>query len=133
VQRATGAIVAEGHNRSSESPTFHGEIVVINRCATDYPFIDWAECVSSPLLSWVKESTIRPMDEWMTVPEAARRLGVSRQWIYKLCVDGRIEGARQIGRQWQIPEGAKINEPPARPRRPPTEIPRRAGKPRRKG
>ncbi len=43
VQRATGAIVAEGHNRSSESPTFHGEIVVINRCATDYPFIDWAE------------------------------------------------------------------------------------------
>ncbi|MGH8507818.1 MAG: twin-arginine translocation signal domain-containing protein [Gammaproteobacteria bacterium] len=31
VQRATGVIVAEGHNRSAESPTFHGEIVVINR------------------------------------------------------------------------------------------------------
>ncbi|MDQ3773137.1 MAG: nucleoside deaminase [Pseudomonadota bacterium] len=43
VRRATGVIVAEGHNRSSESPTFHGEIVVINRCATDHPSIDWAE------------------------------------------------------------------------------------------
>ena len=33
VQRATGEIVAEGFNRSSESPTFHGEIDAINRCA----------------------------------------------------------------------------------------------------
>jgi tRNA(adenine34) deaminase len=41
VQRATGVIVAEGHNRSAESPTFHGEIVVINRCAADYPSVDW--------------------------------------------------------------------------------------------
>ena len=43
VRRATGVIVAEGHNRSSESPSFHGEIVVINRCAADHPSIDWAE------------------------------------------------------------------------------------------
>lgn len=43
VQRATGVIVAEGHNRSAESPTFHGEIVVINRCAADHPSIDWTE------------------------------------------------------------------------------------------
>lgn len=41
VQRATGIIVAEGHNRVAESPTFHGEIVVINRCAADHPSIDW--------------------------------------------------------------------------------------------
>lgn len=41
VQRATGVIVAEGHNRSAESPTFHGEIVVINRCAADHPSVDW--------------------------------------------------------------------------------------------
>lgn len=43
VQRATGVMVAEGHNRSAESPTFHGEIVVINRCAADHPSIDWTE------------------------------------------------------------------------------------------
>ena len=43
VRRAIGVIVAEGHNRSSESPSFHGEIVVINRCAADHPSIDWAE------------------------------------------------------------------------------------------
>ncbi|MGH8609302.1 MAG: nucleoside deaminase [Gammaproteobacteria bacterium] len=43
VRRATGVIVAEGHNRSSESPSFHGEIVAINRCAADHPSIDWTE------------------------------------------------------------------------------------------
>lgn len=66
------------------------------------------------------------MDEWITVPEAARRLGVSRQWVLKLCVDGRIPGARQIGRQWEIPAGAKIKELPPRPTRPlrTLEIPR---------
>jgi tRNA(Arg) A34 adenosine deaminase TadA len=41
VQRATGDIVAEGFNRSSESPTFHGEIDAINRCAESHPSIDW--------------------------------------------------------------------------------------------
>lgn len=41
VRRATGVIVAEGYNRSSESPTFHGEIDVINRCAASHPAIDW--------------------------------------------------------------------------------------------
>jgi tRNA(Arg) A34 adenosine deaminase TadA len=40
VQRATGEIVAEGFNRSSESPTFHGEIDAINRCAAAHRSID---------------------------------------------------------------------------------------------
>ena len=43
VQRATGEIVAEGFNRSSESPTFHGEIDAINRCAAAHRSIDWTE------------------------------------------------------------------------------------------
>ena len=43
VQRATGEIVAEGFNRSSDSPTFHGEIDAINRCAAAHPSIDWTE------------------------------------------------------------------------------------------
>jgi len=43
VRRATGEIVAEGFNRSSESPTFHGEIDAINRCAAAHRSIDWTE------------------------------------------------------------------------------------------
>lgn len=43
VQRTTGEIVAEGFNRSPESPTFHGEIDAINRCAAAHPSIDWTE------------------------------------------------------------------------------------------
>jgi tRNA(Arg) A34 adenosine deaminase TadA len=41
VRRATGEIVAEGWNRSSESPTYHGEIDAINRCAAAHRSIDW--------------------------------------------------------------------------------------------
>ena len=43
VRRATGEIVAEGFNRSSESPTFHGEIDAINRCAAALSSIDWTD------------------------------------------------------------------------------------------
>lgn len=43
VQRATGDIVAEGLNRSSESPTFHGEIDAINHCAAAHRSIDWTD------------------------------------------------------------------------------------------
>lgn len=42
VRQQTGEIVAEGFNRSSESPTFHGEIDAINRCAATHHLIDWA-------------------------------------------------------------------------------------------
>ena len=34
-------IVARGFNRSDVSPTFHGEIDVINRCAENHPKIQW--------------------------------------------------------------------------------------------
>lgn len=68
------------------------------------------------------------MEELITVPEAARRLGLSRQRIGQLCKDGRIPGARMIGRQWAIPAGAKIEAlPPGRPSRT-IEIPRAKGK-----
>jgi tRNA(Arg) A34 adenosine deaminase TadA len=42
VRGATGEVLAEGHNRSAQSPTFHGEIDVINRLAADQPRIDWS-------------------------------------------------------------------------------------------
>jgi tRNA(Arg) A34 adenosine deaminase TadA len=41
VQIATGTVLARGYNRSTESPTFHGEIDVINRCAADHPGVQW--------------------------------------------------------------------------------------------
>ena len=44
----------------------------------------------------------------ITTVEAARRLGLSRQWIFKLCAAGRVPGARKDGRDWLIPAGAKI-------------------------
>lgn len=65
------------------------------------------------------------MKDDMTVPEAATRLGVSRQRVLKLLRDGRIPEARKRGRDWLIPEGAKINPPPPRPRPSSIEIPPR--------
>lgn len=38
-------IVAEGYNRSTENPTWHGEIDVLNRCAASHPGIDWSSLV----------------------------------------------------------------------------------------
>lgn len=43
VRRATGEIVAEGYNQSSLNPTFHGEMVAINRCAEIHRSADWSE------------------------------------------------------------------------------------------
>jgi tRNA(Arg) A34 adenosine deaminase TadA len=45
VRGATGEVLAEGHNRSAASPTFHGEIDVINRLAADQPRVDWGSLV----------------------------------------------------------------------------------------
>ena len=43
VNRATGEIVAEGFNQSALNPTFHGEMVAINRCAELHHPKDWSE------------------------------------------------------------------------------------------
>lgn len=43
VRRATGEIIAEGFNQSISNPTFHGEIVAINRCAELHHPTDWSE------------------------------------------------------------------------------------------
>ena len=43
VNRTTGEIVAEGYNQSALNPTFHGEIVAINRCAELHHPADWSE------------------------------------------------------------------------------------------
>jgi tRNA(Arg) A34 adenosine deaminase TadA len=45
VRAASGEVLAEGHNRTAASPTFHGEIDVINRLAADQPRVDWSSLV----------------------------------------------------------------------------------------
>ena len=40
---------------------------------------------------------------WLTSNEAAEALGVSRCWILRLCQQGRVKGARKLGRAWMIP------------------------------
>jgi tRNA(Arg) A34 adenosine deaminase TadA len=45
VHRATGKVLARGHNRSAESPIFHGEIDAIHRLAAKQAGIDWAPLV----------------------------------------------------------------------------------------
>jgi tRNA(Arg) A34 adenosine deaminase TadA len=42
VDTRSGEIMARGHNRSGENPTFHGEIDVINRCAASGQDVDWS-------------------------------------------------------------------------------------------
>ncbi len=41
VDGTSAQIVAAGHNRSQENPTFHGEMDAINRCAAAHPQTDW--------------------------------------------------------------------------------------------
>jgi tRNA(adenine34) deaminase len=43
VRRETGEIIAEGFNQSALNPTFHGEMVAINRCAELHHPPDWSE------------------------------------------------------------------------------------------
>jgi tRNA(adenine34) deaminase len=45
VEGRTGEVLAEGHNRSQENPTFHGEMDVINRLAAEHRVRDWSELV----------------------------------------------------------------------------------------
>jgi excisionase family DNA binding protein len=37
------------------------------------------------------------LDGWVTLPEAAQRLGISRQYAYKLASDGYFRSLRRLG------------------------------------
>jgi tRNA(adenine34) deaminase len=43
VDRHAGEIVCQGVNNYRENPTFHGEIVAINACATVTPKVEWSD------------------------------------------------------------------------------------------
>lgn len=46
--------------------------------------------------------------KFINVKETALRLGVSEDWIRKLCRAKIIPGAEKIGRDWLIPVGVKF-------------------------
>lgn len=57
---------------------------------------------------------------YLTITEAAERLGVSRQRVHQLIKQGRLE-AEQVGHIWIIPESALDDikkVPMGRPRKP---------------
>ena len=43
---------------------------------------------------------------YMTAPEAAKYLGLTRNRVGRLCIDGRFLGAVKLGRTWLIPREA---------------------------
>lgn len=45
VDADTAEVVADGHNQSKVSPTYHGEVDAINRCAAKNTGIDWSKLV----------------------------------------------------------------------------------------
>ena len=47
---------------------------------------------------------------YLTVKEVAKKWGVSPKWVQVLCVEGRIEGAAKLGREWAIPVEAERPE-----------------------
>lgn len=44
--------------------------------------------------------------EWMSVPDAAKRLGCSDVWVIKLIAAGRLDGFRLSGRAWAVSRAA---------------------------
>lgn len=63
----------------------------------------------------------RPSDAFLSVDQAATRLGVHPNTVYRMIVGGRLPAVR-AGRLWRIPEGelARVASGPAR------VVPRRA-------
>ena len=46
-------------------------------------------------------------NKYISTAEAAARNGISRRYVQKLCVDGRIDGAIQVSRDWLVPASFK--------------------------
>lgn len=54
------------------------------------------------------------MKSYLSLREAAEKLGVSERRINQYCAEERIPGAQRVGKAWAIPADA---EKPADPRR----------------
>lgn len=53
------------------------------------------------------QSDIR--EAFMTAPDAAKILGITRNRVGRLCLEGRFEGALKMGREWLIPRSSVEN------------------------
>lgn len=47
------------------------------------------------------------MDDYITIKETAERWSITPRRIQKMCMDGRIPGAKKFGRDWAIPADAE--------------------------
>lgn len=58
-----------------------------------------------------------PEKYWYSIEEVAEYFSIEPATIRKMCREGRIPGARQIGKQWRIPRSYITGEPPQEPPR----------------
>ncbi len=42
--------------------------------------------------------------DYLTTQEAAEKWGISRRRVSKLCQEGRIDGAKLMGKVWLVPD-----------------------------
>lgn len=54
-------------------------------------------------------------EHYMTTPQAAKYLGLTRHRVGRLCLEGRFLGAGKIDDMWLIPREAVINHKRLRP------------------
>lgn len=48
----------------------------------------------------------KPLEEYLTVSEASKIVGMTEEYVRRLCVDGKIIGAIKFGKAWAIPRSA---------------------------
>ena len=48
-------------------------------------------------------SVSRSKQEYVSIPEAARRIGMTRQGVYRWVKEKRVRGARRMLRDWRLP------------------------------
>ena len=54
-------------------------------------------------------------ENYMTAPQAAEYLGITRNRVGRLCLEGRFIGAGKIGDTWLIPRDVVLNHKRAKP------------------
>jgi hypothetical protein len=52
----------------------------------------------------------------ITTAEAADNAGISRRYLQRLCIDGRVKGAQKLGRDWFVPSSFKWKPLPRGPK-----------------
>lgn len=44
------------------------------------------------------------LSHYVSVPEAAKELNLTRQWTHKMAVQGYLPGCRKVGGRWLVPK-----------------------------